>query len=54
MDTKPATKRSVVLVVIMAAISVSCLAIATKGAAKKAETRKPPIRNFLIRALDWK
>ncbi|HWE02761.1 MAG TPA: hypothetical protein VG326_10155 [Tepidisphaeraceae bacterium] len=54
MNSQPATKRSVVLVIVLAVVSVTFLAIAIKGDVKKGDTRKPPAGNFLQRALDVK
>jgi len=54
MNPQPATKRSVVLVIVLAVVSVTFLAIAIRGDVKKGDSRKPPGGNFLQRALDVK
>jgi hypothetical protein len=54
MNPQPATKRSVVLVIVLAAVSVTFLAIAIRGDVKKSESGNRPAGNFLQRALDMK
>lgn len=53
---KPATKRSVLLMIVLALVSVACLALATATRAgnHKPPTGKVPAPNLLMRALDLK